>query len=106
MDRCRISVARRPCQHRGGDQELKEMLFRSGWWHLECRPLRGELVAEVPAQVRRIDFTSSTVDIEGVLVRLERDRVKCEPAVTMEITLLRRRHDEGVEAVICDERTH
>jgi hypothetical protein len=86
VHRLRVPMARRPREHGGPDQELEKILFRPRRRHIECRPLYGELVPELLAKIRRLEVAGLADDVEGVLVRHQRNRVKREPAIRVEIT--------------------
>jgi hypothetical protein len=83
--RVRVAVARRTGQQRGPHEQLEQIVIVGGRGHADGRSLLDELLAETCSRCAVGDVTGVAGDVEGVLVRLERDGVQGVPAVAIEV---------------------
>jgi alanyl-tRNA synthetase len=104
--RIEVSV---PCcsgQHCHRYGQLEQLMIVVRRWNTDGTSLLDELLTEAKAAGWVGDVFGASAEVEGILVRFERDTVQGVATITVQVTLLRRRHDESEEALVADQRTH
>jgi len=95
-----------PGEHRRVNLELEEVLLLTRRWQDEVRPLVGELPCQPVSGQGIRDVSGDPAEIERVLVVIEGIGVHRIAAVAVEVGLLWRRDDEGVQSGLGDQRAH
>jgi hypothetical protein len=95
-----------PCQHRRLDVELEQVLVFTWRWQDQISALGGELLCQPLPDLEIRDVAGHPTHIEGVLVVVEVKRVHPIAPVTVEVPLLGRGDDEGVQPGLGEQRAH